>query len=392
MPDFIDVELTDIAFNGPAIGRINGPVVFADFGIPGETVRVEIESRKKDYLNGRVVEVVDKSPHRVEPPCPYFGRCGGCQWQHIDYPHQLELKTKVVRDQFRRIAKMPEAPVRDMLPSPSEWNYRNHARFVVNDRGELGFNFRRSHQFIGVDECRISDPRINAALTQLQGKCQGLEHVDVRTGVEGTPPLIAPRVRSVAPGLETGQKTLEEMIGPRSFRVSVASFFQGNTAVAETLVDLVRQALALEGGETVIDAYAGVGTFACFLAETAGNVIAIEESNSAIWDANFNLNSQNIENVEIERGAVEDLLPIIEGGIDALVLDPPRTGCDRRVLNSILDRQPSRIAYVSCDPATLARDVKILVDGGYRLDWVQPLDQFPQTYHIEAVVRLSWPE
>lgn len=387
-PEPVKAQLSGIAFQGPALARLDGQVLFADYGIPGETVQVLVEERAKDYLAGRVVEVLVPSPHRVEPPCPYFGRCGGCQWQHIAYDYQLELKTQTIRDQFRRIAKLPEAPVRPTLPSPRPWYYRNHDRFSVNRAGEIGFVTRRTHHFIRIDHCRISDERINAVLADLQGKCRGLRQVEVRVGVNTGQVLISPRLDGIETSFPSGQPWYEEELLGRRFRVSTASFFQVNTGTAALLVDLVQEALALQGTETVIDAYAGVGTFACFLAERAERVIAIEEAPAAIQDAAVNVERSGLRNVELRRGRVEHLLPEVESRIEALVLDPPRSGCDRRVLRTILEHRSERIAYVSCDPATLARDIRVLVEGGYRLEWVQPVDQFPQTYHIEAVACL----
>jgi 23S rRNA (uracil1939-C5)-methyltransferase len=375
-----------MAHRGEAIARHDGKVVFVAYGIPGEEAEVAIERNKRDYMVGHVEQVVSPSPHRVEPPCPYFGQCGGCQWQHIAYPYQLELKAQVVADQLRRLGGFQDPPVRPTLPAVSPWGYRNHARFTEDRHGNLGFITRGKRRFLRIDRCLIMDPRINDALARFQERFPGIHQLAVRLGVHTGQLLIHPDLNDRDPPLETGQPYYEEVLCGHRFRISAASFFQVNTLTAETLVELVGERLGLRAADVLVDAYAGVGTFARIFANRVRLVVAIEESSAAIRDARHNL--QEVPNAVIHEGKVEDVLPTLEVEVDALILDPPRVGCHPRALEALLKLAPPRLVYVSCDPATLARDLAVLARGGYELREVQPIDLFPQTYHIEAVATL----
>lgn len=384
--DRIKLTLTDMAYLGHAMGKVDGQVVFAAFGIPGEEALVEVWRRKNDYPSGRVVEVIKPSPHRVSPPCPYFGRCGGCQLQHIKYEFQLELKRRVVEEQLRRIGKMTSPPVSPALPSPEEWQYRNHARFTVDSQGRLAFVRWDNFRFITIEKCLIMHPWINSTLSHLQGKCRGAKQISLRYGVRTGQWLIQPSLESYGVPLKTGQPHYEEETSGKRFRISSASFFQVNTLQGERLVETLKQRLDPQGEGLLIDAYAGVGTFAVLLAPDYARVLAIEESASAIRDAATN--TAGLSNVEFVEGKTEDVLPQLSVQPDAVILDPPRAGCHKSVLDSLLKLKPPRIVYVSCDPATLARDLHYLCQGGYRLVEVLPIDMFPQTYHIECLATL----
>jgi 23S rRNA (uracil1939-C5)-methyltransferase len=385
-PERVRVALGDIAFEGGTIACDGGRVIYADYGLPGEEAVVELYAERDGRFMGRVVEVLTASPHRVEAPCRYFGQCGGCNWQHIEYPHQLELKRGIVVEQLRQIGRFEDAPVSPTIGAANPWGYRNHIRFTAKSRGEVGFVQRGTHRFLRIDECLIADPWINALLPKLQGHGGGMHQVAIRRGVKTGDVLVHPDLSAIDPSLPAAEKYYtEELLGKR-FRISGASFFQTNTPQAERLVELVRERLELSPEDTLADAYAGVGTFAVLLAPFVRHVIAIEESHAAVEDAAINI--AGISNIEYHKGKVEDVLPGVEEAVQALILDPPRQGCRAGTIDAVLRLRPRRIAYVSCDPSTLARDLRLLVDGGYELLDVTPVDMFPQTYHIECVASL----
>jgi 23S rRNA (uracil1939-C5)-methyltransferase len=389
----VEITLHDMGYEGRALGRADERVIFADFAIPGERAVVELYRNRPDYGQGTVVEVLEASPDRVTPPCPYFGTCGGCQWQHISYERQLELKRHVVKEQLRRIGKLPDQSVEPTVPG-EPWGYRNHVRFSANGAGDVGFVRRASRNFLKVDACLIARPEINDVLSKVQGTAQGLHQVEVRVGVNTGEVLVEPNLQGLS-NVEAGPEhkpsrrergTYHDTLLGVPFQVNMASFFQSNTQQAERLAQMVLDRLALTGGETVVDAYAGVGTFAALLAPLAAQVVAIEEAPSAIVDARINTAAQpNVRHIE---GKVEDVLPGLDMHPDALLLDPPRQGCHPAAINAVIAMAPPKLVYVSCDPATLARDLRLLIDGGYELLEVAPIDLFPQTYHTEVVCTL----
>jgi 23S rRNA (uracil1939-C5)-methyltransferase len=386
-PERTVLELTDIAYDGHALGHDQeGGVVFAEYGIPGERTVVEVYARQPDFARGRVVEVLEASPDRVEPPCPFFGPCGGCQWQHIAYPRQLVLKQHIVREQLRRIGKFLDQPVADTVPAPEPWAYRNHLRLSAGRRGDIGFVQRGTHRFLPIDGCLIAHPAINEAIALLQGKAAGLHQVELRAGVNTGDLLVEPNMRDREPAAPPGRESYGETLVGREFRVSTPSFFQSNTHQAERLVMLVRDNLDPQPHELLLDAYAGVGTFAALLAPCVARVIGIEESPSAVADALHN--AADLHNVRFIEGKVESVLARMTARPDAVILDPSRLGCHRHVIDSILRLAPAKLVYVSCDPSTLARDLRLLVNGGYELLDVTPVDMFPQTFHIECVANL----
>ncbi len=409
------LHLESLTHQGAALARRDGQVVFAAYGIPGEDADVLIERVHKDYLEGRVVAVHTPSAWRVSPRCEYFGECGGCQLQHISYEGQLELKRQIVAEQMRRIGKFTDITVLPTLPSPNPWHYRNHARFSVDREGYLGFTMRGRKRIVRLMNCYIVHPWIRDTLQKLQGRCRGLRQVAMRIGVNTGDTLIQPRLEGhlseplplVAPvhagrndatapalrpiseaelGIESGQPYYEEELLGHRFRISAASFFQVNTPQAENLIRLVRDGLALEPDDILLDAYAGVGTFAKTLAPLVRKVIAIEVSASSVADGQYN--TRDTSNVEWILGEVETVLPRLAERPTAVVLDPSRQGCGAPALEALIAARAPRVAYVSCEPATLARDLRILVDGGYRVQSLQPVDMFPQTYHIECVAIL----
>ncbi len=390
-PIRVELTLGALTLDGSVRAEYEGRTVFVDYGMPGERVVAEIDVERPHALFGRVVQVLEAAPGRVEAPCEYFGECGGCQWQHVAYARQLEFKRDLVREQLQRTGGFEEPAVAPTLGAENPWGYRNHVRFTAKPRGEIGFVRRGTHRFLRIDRCLIADDWVNDAIPQLQGKAGGLHQVAIRRGVSTGELLVHPNLDSLGTSIPSGQKYYHEEVLGHRFRVSGASFFQTNTPQAERLISLVREKLDLQPGETLADAYAGVGTFAVELADLVKRVIAIEESSAAVDDAMVNIEGR--PQVQYYMGKVEDVLGGVDEDIDALILDPPRVGVHASAIEAVLRKAPGRIAYVSCDPATLARDLRLLVDGlqdGARYDLIDvtPVDMFPQTHHIECVASL----
>ena len=375
---------------GEALAQHEDVPLFVFGGIDGEEVEAEVVRRHRRYVAARVVRVIEGSKHRIEPPCPHFGACTGCQWQHIEEGHQRELKRLAVVDALERIGGLDDAPVADILPAPAPFGYRNHARFTVGPQGALGYVNRESRRFVPIDRCMLMDEGINGTLAELQGHCADTTQVSVRYGTGTGDVLVQPTLKNPDVGITTGQKHFRERMGGHVFRVGSPSFFQVNTVQAERMADLVRQELELSGDEVVADVYAGVGTFAVLLAPYCKQVIAIEESSAAMNDAR--VNCEGIANLELCHARAEDALASMERCPDAVVLDPPRAGCHPSMLESMVRLRPKKVVYVSCDPSTLARDLKALCAGGFRLRKVQPIDMFPQTHHVECVATLAGPD
>ena len=385
---FHTVRIERIVAGGRGLARLpDGKALMAAFGAPGELVEVEVERIHKDYVEGVVTNVIEPSRSRVEPECRLFGDCGGCQLQHLDYPAQLAAKEGVVREQLARIGGLPDVTVNPVVGAEDPWGYRNHMRFSTGRKfGDAGFIHRRGRGLLKVTKCPIADPWVNEVLPQLQGHARGVHQIQLRRNAATGSTLIAPALE-VLPE-ESGQDHYVEELAGRRFRVSASSFFQVNSAQAEKLVQLVASELPAQG-RLLIDAYAGVGTFAAIFAGRFERIIAIEESPSALRDAEVNL--AGIENVEFRRAKVEELLPGLAEEPDVVLLDPPRVGCAPEVLEALVAFAPPTIVYVSCNPTTLARDLRRLTDAGYRLERVTPIDMFPQTAHIECVSRLTRP-
>ncbi len=393
----LELELTGFAQGGKAVAHApDGRVVFVEYGIPGERVLARLTAEHASYLEATVIEVLEPSPHRVVPRCEYFGRCGGCQLQHVDYPEQLRLKAAVVREQLQHIGGFEHPPVREMLGMAEPWAYRNHMRFTVRREGDVGFMERGTHRFLRIAHCAIALERVNEVLREVQDATTGTRQVAVRMGERTGDVLVQPALRW-RPGppsgagaqepVPSGQRSYREHLLGHDFRISSAAFFQVNTRQAERLAALVVERVTAAAPRVVVDAYSGVGTFAALLAGSVSEVVAIEESAAACADAEVNLDG--LSNVRMLVGPVERLLPGLEPSPDAVVIDPPRAGIKREVVDAIIASTARRVVYVSCDPGTLARDLRLLVDGGFTLAEVQPVDMFPQTQHIECVVTLD---
>lgn len=383
-----ELSLTGVAHLGEAIGRIDGKVVFVPYGIPGEIVRVRTIKDEGDYIRAELVEVVEPSFFRESPPCKLFGTCGGCSYQHVAYSYQVKLKEIVVIEQLKRIGGIenPEDLTKNTIKAESPFNYRNRGDFSINRQNLLGFKRRGTHKFIHVEYCHIMHDEINRILAQIQGKRtkRKTHNVTIRYGIYTGTKLIQPEIEDVE--LETGQKYYTEKLLGQEFVISAPSFFQVNTYQAERMIETIFSFIEPDD-RVVIDAYAGVGTFSFFLAQRVEKVIAIEESKSAYKDALVNIKS--LKNIEFRCQKTEEALVDSEIKGDLIILDPPRVGCMKEVLEAIASKKINKIIYVSCEPSTLARDIKYLRDRGYELIEIQPIDMFPQTYHIENVALLK---
>lgn len=383
----IELTLKGIGHLGEAFGKYKGKIVFLPYGIPGETVKAKIIKDEGDYYRAEIVEIIESSFYREKPPCKLFGICGGCSFQHVTYSYQTKLKEIVVIEQLKRIGgfENPEDFTRLTLKAENPYNYRNRGDFSINKEKLLGFKMRASHKFIPVDYCYIMDDEINKILSTIQGKTpkRKTHNITIRYGINTGKWLVQPEIN--IDEIETGQKFYTEKLLGHEFIISAPSFFQVNTKQAEKLINTVLNYITNED-KTIVDAYAGVGTFTVFLAQKADKVIAIEESRSAYKDATLNI--KGFENITYLCKKTEEALfePDIQG--DAIVLDPPRVGCMKEVLEGIVQKKFKKIIYVSCEPSTLARDLKYLKEKGYKIIEIQPIDMFPQTYHIENVALL----
>ena len=444
MKETIELTLDAIAHGGEAIGRHGGKTIFVPYAIPGERVRVEIVEEKERWARTRLLEVVQPSPDRVEPPCPYFGpdQCGGCQWQHIAYERQAELKAEIVADHLRRLGRIATPPVVDTLvlaapptlddeedtvgqqsslvtPTPLrsgdysrhsslvflDFGYRNHIRFDLTAEGRLGFRQADGAAVIPIDRCLLLHERLDELHAALDVAWPELTAVSLRAGINTDQGMILMETAGVdLPELELdvtaacavltprglqpliGEPWMEEEVAGRRYRVSAESSFPANTVGAEALVEIVRSYADLQPTDVLLDAGCGVGLFALALAESAAEVIGIESSPAACED--FAYNAADLANVSLHEGAVGEVLPALraEGQrVDVAIMAPPRTGAGEAVIGELAALSPRRIVYVASDPATLARDSIYLAAAGYRLVEAQPVDTAPQTVQFETV-------
>lgn len=446
----IDVELTDLAYGGDAVGRYEGRVLFVPGGIPGERVRVEIVEERRGHARANLMEILRPAPERVEPAYPLLTD-SGCQWQHIAYPAQLTWKAHIVRQLLVRIGKQPDAlvhPTIGMPPSVSPWYYRNYASFTVGPRGELGFKFTESHDVQDLESCALLHPALDQIYQLVRNKLinyfgdtlgEMIQGFTVRgaigavtstssvmssSGIKAVPSLLTVQARpgsiiensqqlaqelmAISPAIVgviiervggrygrvfVGQEYLTDVVLGRRFRVSADSFFQVNPIQTAVLVERALAMLEPQRSEIVLDGYSGVGLFSAFLAPRAARVIAIESQPSAVMDARASAALNNQNNITALEGTLERILNQLHyrrERIDLALVDPPRAGCHPKALSALQTLAPRAICYVSCDPSTLARDIATLCSGGrYRLVSAQPIDMFPQTYHIECVALLA---
>ena len=369
----LELDITDVAFGGDGIGRVENFVVFVPFVLEGERVEVEIVEIKRRYATADLVRVITPSPHRAEPVCAYYRQCAGCQYQHVEYLHQLQLKHKQIRDIFQRIGGIQEPPIEPVVASPKPYAYRN--KLVVHGPGKPGFWTLRGRAIIPIECCPIARDEINV---QLAGLLEADKHTTLRCNSAGQTWVFT-----------ESDEVIEETLLGKTLRVPLSSFFQVNREVIELAIEHTRQIFAGSGCSTLVDAYCGIGLFALFL---GGRVYGIEEDARAIRAANENAARLGLTRYDFYPGKTERLLfyTLRQCKLDetCLILDPPRSGCGRPVLKTLREQRPRKIIYVSCAPPMLARDIKELLKSGYQLSRVTPFDMFPQTAHCEAVAEL----
>jgi 23S rRNA (uracil1939-C5)-methyltransferase len=403
-PDEIELELITMAHGGRALGRHDGRAVFVPYAIPGERVAARVIETRGRAIFAEGIRLLDASADRVFPACPHFGpgRCGRCQWQHIDYAAQLLLKQDVLADQLARIGGFDDADVQPVISSPQQWGYNYHMTMTAAEDGVPGFLSLDGGRVIAVDTCHILHPDLLALYEALDLQFDGLRRLRLQLGSDGRAMLILTMADDNPPELETdlpasvnmlltdnepvnliGESHSRYSILGRDLRVTAGGEFRANIAQLPQLVNTVLDSLALTGGEAVLDLYAGVGLFSAFMAQKAGFITLVESYPPAATDADENL--AEFEHIDIIEGVVEDVLAEIDGHYDAAVADPPGEGLSLTVIDRLGALRIPRLVYVSSDPATLARDAKRLAGHGYQLRQVQPVDLAPQTYYIDSV-------
>jgi 23S rRNA (uracil1939-C5)-methyltransferase len=442
----VEVTFEDLSHDGSGVAKVEGYTLFVPEALPGERATIKVLKTKKGYGFGKLVELKEKSPDRTEPPCPIYEKCGGCQLQHMTYEGQMKQKQKHMKDALERIGGLKDVIVHSTLGMDEPWRYRNKAQVPIGEReGGLvaGFYQKGSHRIIDMDSCIIQKETNDKVVQIVKGIADDynvraydenrhkgvLRHVIARYGQNTGEIMIVlvtkekdlsnrkniiraitdaiPDVKSIVQninqkrtntifGEETrvlwGRDVIYDTIGNIKFAISARSFFQVNPEQTEVLYNKALEYADLSGTETVMDAYCGIGTISLFLAQQAGHVYGVEIVSEAVEDARRNAELNELGNVTFEVGEAEKVIPAWhKEGIkaDVIVVDPPRKGCDEALLQTIIDMKPRRVVYVSCNPATLARDLRILEDGGFQTEEVQPVDMFPQTVHIEAVAKIA---
>lgn len=401
--EWVDVTIEKAVYGGDGMGRLaDGRAIFVPFGLPGEVVRVEIIEEKRGHARGIIREWVSCSPERIEARCRHYGVCGGCHYQHLPYEKQLELKRGVVQEQLERIAGVKDARVNVTVTSPKTWNYRNTIQFHLSETGKPGFLEAGSHRVVEISECHLPETVIDEVWKKLEfDSGAGYDRIEVSQGadeealitlyssslempeMEMDLPVSAVQINPAGKVVLAGDDCLWMEVLGRTFKVSAGSFFQVNLGVAEKMVEHVLSLIPADQQQSLLDLYCGVGLFSAFAAPKVGQVTGIELLEPACDD--FADNLQEFDNVSLYIGAAEDVLPSLNQKFDIVIADPPRAGLQREALDALVKMDPERIIYVSCDPSTLARDAKRLIEKGYTLAQATPFDMFPQTYHVETV-------
>ncbi|MGV8058520.1 MAG: class I SAM-dependent RNA methyltransferase [Smithellaceae bacterium] len=387
LKDRLVVKIEKIAFGGEGVGRIDKFVVFVPFAAPEDELEIEITQCKKKFARGRILKIIKASPLRVKPLCRYYEKCGGCCYQHISYEEQLKIKKQQVEDIFLKIAKITVPPVMPLVASPRSYHYRGKAQChlrISSAGSKLGFLDISGGKIVDIERCEIMEETINKKISRLRESAFIPYKEDARLSIWS----------DLSNELPDKKGQIKRVVKGKEFLVPSGGFFQNNLFLTEALVDAVCQ-MALSGKlDMLVDVYCGCGLFSIFLAPFAREVFGIELNPKAVKFAQINATKENIKNVTFICGdAGEELLKRqylpLSGEIDLLILDPPRTGCGGSVLQTITGLQPRRLIYISCNPATQARDVRILGESGYKLLRLFPLDMFPQTQHVEVLALLE---
>lgn len=446
--DKATIDIKRLGINGEGIGYLKGQVVFVDGALPNEQVIVEAYDVKEKYAKAKIIKVLKKSEDRVKPHCNIYNKCGGCTLLHFDYQAQLEAKREIVKEAFEKyLGKKNKFPnIRPVLGMKNPWNYRNKVQIPLEKRGKkviAGLYQSGSNRIIEMNECSIHHPdldkvvhgikeiveELNIPIYDSKRRFGQIRNIVARVSfatkeiqviivtykqeLSKSKELIEeitlkyPQVISIAQNINPtktplimgdrtiilwGQDRLIEAFGEIKYALSSKAFFQLNPIQMEVLYNEVKKAAKLTGKERVLDAYCGAGTIGLWIAKDALEVRGIEALADAIEDAKYNAKLNNLRNTQFTVGNVENVLPKwVKKGYkaDIVIADPPRTGCGEELLRAIIDLKPKKIIYVSCNPATLAKDCSVLIDKEYKIDYVQPVDMFPQTSHVESVVRLS---
>jgi len=442
----IELELTGLTHDGAGVGKYQGYTLFVNGGLPEEKVRVKVAKLNKNYGFADLIEIIEPSPERNKPLCSVYESCGGCQLQHLTYEGQLEHKRNLVAENLKRIGKIENVAIHPTLGMNHPWRYRNKAQipFAESEGGLIsGFYAKGTHNVIDMKECLIQQEAHDEMALTVRKLAKELHipaydeklhngvlrHVVTRTGTntgelmlilvtkeedflnrkELVDRLVAriPNLTSLIQNVNSertnvilGQKSITlwgsnviyDTIGDIKFSISPRSFFQVNSEQTKVLYDKALEYANLSGKETVIDAYCGTGTISLFLAQKAKHVYGVEIVADAIKDAKKNAELNGINNVAFQTGAAEKVIPEWKKqgvNVDVVVVDPPRKGLEKELIDTIIELKPKRVVYVSCDPGTLARDLRLFEDGGYKVIEVQPVDMFPQTMHVETVCLLE---
>lgn len=380
-----EVEVERILPGGMGLAHADGKTVFVSLAAPGDRVRVKVEREQGNVLFASIEEIITPSPLRIEPPCPYFGRCGGCDFQQLAYETQLAAKSEMIRDCLHRIARLESVPDIVVTPSPNDWRYRMRAMWQIDqEQHAIGYYERGSRRVCDVVDCAVLRPELQAKLEEVRATewhqfPPDLKHLDVVAGEDG--------VSFAPPFAHFETRELSLSVRGEVYHYNAEAFFQINPSLLGPLIEF---ALGDASGASALDLYSGVGLFTLPLARQFQRVTAVEANAVAVRFARRNLQDAGLTNARvIAAGVAEWFRGATRRDVDFVLLDPPRAGAESAVIKGILDLHPPHISYVSCDPATLSRDLRKLMGGGYRIGAIKGFDLFPQTHHVETVVRLT---